>query len=132
MKTLDNLGEGIRLFFRHSVVLKIAAVCVLLGVVCFLLCFIQGSSMVWGTIGFFLAAVFFLALHFKVKLRYPMLLWIGFFLLGLAFFSLMFMSWGKLFTYLFPLYLLGLGIALLVGDPHKITLTLRSRIGKGQ
>jgi hypothetical protein len=88
--------------------------------------------MVWGIVGFFFTAVFFLALHFKVKFGHPMFLWISLFLFGLAFFSLMFMSWGRFFTYLFPLYLLGVGVVLLVGDPYKITLTLRSRIGKGQ
>jgi len=88
--------------------------------------------MVWGTVCFFGTAAFFLLLHFKVKTKYHIFLGVALFLFGLAFFSLMFMSWSTFCTYLFPLYLLGLGIGLSVGDPSKFTLALRSRIGKGQ
>ncbi|HHU51197.1 MAG TPA: hypothetical protein GXZ36_05215 [Firmicutes bacterium] len=132
MKTFYALGEWIRLFFRNHCGAKIAMVSLLVAVGCLLLYSALKSSLVWGTVCFFGAAAFLLFLHFKVKTRYPICLWIALFLFGLAFFSLMFMSKSIFCTYLFPLYLLGLGIGLLMGDPSKFTLALRSRIGKGQ
>ncbi|HEY8344865.1 MAG TPA: hypothetical protein VIL66_06690 [Bacillota bacterium] len=132
MKTLYTLSERIRLFFRKHCGAKIVTVSLFAAVSCLLLYLALKSPLVWGTVCLFGAAAFFLLLHIKVKTRYPICLWIALFLFGLAFFSLMFVSRSIFCTYLFPLYLLGLGIGLLMGDPSKFTLALRSRIGKGQ
>ena len=117
MKRMLDIYKRIYLLFQEYPVVKLIVICLLIGVGSALLAYVLLYPLIWGVALFFLTAVGLLSLQMSTRTKHPIFSFSGLFLLGLACFCLMFMAGAdSILGYVFPLYLVGLGLTLLGGD----------------